>query len=94
MSLLGGGGTVGVTGWVVGVDARQGKVLVRRDGAPFYSLFRVGRNPRHLTCTCARDGTPFYSLFRVGLDFLRRLLLNLNPDLRVWDDAIHVLSST
>ena len=70
MSLLGGGGTVGVTGWVVGVDARQGKVLVRRDGAPFYSLFRV------------------------GLDFLRRLLLNLNPDLRVWDDAIHVLSST
>ena len=41
-----------------------------------------------------RDGTPFYSLFRVGLDFLRRLLLNPNPDLRVWDDVIHVLSST
>lgn len=41
-----------------------------------------------------RDGTAFYSLFRVGLDFLRRLLLSPNPDLRVWNDVIHVLSST
>lgn len=41
-----------------------------------------------------RDGTAFYSLFRVGLDFLRRLLFDSNPDLRVWDDVIHVLSST
>ena len=41
-----------------------------------------------------RDGVALYSLFRLGLDFLRRLLLNPDPQVRVWDDVIRVLSGT
>ena len=41
-----------------------------------------------------RDGVALYSLFRLGLDFLRRLLLNPDPRVCVWDDVIRVLSGT